>query len=203
MDLHNIMLAATEAAQQVQEAASQAAQTTGDAAHATEEAAGGPLGTLGVNWKLFLAQLVNFGIVLFIFWKWVVKPLGKTLTDRQEKIESGLQNAAYMEDEKRKFETWKTEEMRKVRTDAERVLKTATETADKIKQETITSAQTQANKLVDQANAAIENAKVQMLQEIKGNVAELVVLASEKILKAKLDTKADHQLVSESVKELK
>jgi F-type H+-transporting ATPase subunit b len=207
MDLHSLILAATEAVQNASEAVQHAAEAAQSAApeagHATEEAAAGPLGTLGVNWKLFLAQLVNFGIVLFVFWKWVVKPLGATLTARQEKIESGLKNAAYMEDEKRKFEEWKVGEMQKVRTDAEKVLKTATDTAEKIKQETVTGAQAQANKIIEQAKSAIEGEKTQMLKEVKASVAELVVMASEKILKSKLDSKKDHELVAESVKEIK
>ncbi|HYC79582.1 MAG TPA: F0F1 ATP synthase subunit B [Candidatus Binatia bacterium] len=189
MDLNQFIIAATEVVAQVAEEA-----------HAEE---GGPLGTLGINWKLFLAQLINFSVVLFVFWKWVVKPLGKTLTDRQEKIESGLKNAVYMEDEKKKFEEWKKEEMQKVRTEAEKVLKTATETADKIKQETVTTAQTQAGKMIEQAKSAIDNEKTQMLKDVKASVAELVVLASEKILKEKLDSKKDHELVNESIKELK
>jgi F-type H+-transporting ATPase subunit b len=187
MDIHQIIIAATEVAQ--------------EAVH-TEEAAGGPLGTLGINWGMFIAQLINFSIVLLVFWKWVVKPLGKTLTDRQEKIESGLKNAAYMEDEKKKFEEWKKEQMHKVREESEKVLKSATETSDKIRQETINTAHEQAGKMIEQAKSAIENEKVLMLKEVRSNVADLVVMASEKILKAKLDSKKDHELVKESVKEL-
>jgi F-type H+-transporting ATPase subunit b len=185
MDFYNIIIAATEV---VQEAA--------------EETAGGPLGTLGINWKLFVAQLVNFSIVLFIFWRWVVKPLGKTLTDRQTKIESGLKNAVYMEDEKKKFEEWKKGEMQTVRDEAEKVLKTATDTADKIKQETVGAAQNQANKIIELAKVAIESEKIQALKEVKSNVAELVIMATEKIIKTKLDPKKDHDLVKESVKEI-
>lgn len=199
MDLHNIIMAATEAIQE-------AAQAVGtDATHAATQAVeetGGPLGALGINWKLFLAQLVNFGIVLFIFWRWVVKPLGKTLTDRQTKIESGLKNAVYMEDEKKKFEEWKKDEMQTVRNEAERVLKTATDTADKIKQETVGAAQNQANKIIEQAKVAIESEKIQALKEVKSNVAELVIMATEKIIKSKLDPKKDHELVKESIKEI-
>ena len=41
-------------------------------AHAAEEVAHseaqtGVLGTFGVNWKFFVAQLINFSIVIFIF----------------------------------------------------------------------------------------------------------------------------------------
>jgi F-type H+-transporting ATPase subunit b len=195
MDLHHIIIAVTEAAQEAQNAVP-------EAAHAAEEAATGPIGTLGLNWKLFLAQLVNFGIVLFIFWKWIVKPLGKTLTDRQNKIESGLKNATYMEEEKLKFEEWKKEEMKKVRTEAEQVLKTATDTSEKLRIEAANTATAQTSKMIEQAKAAIENEKELMLKEVKGEVANLVVMASEKILKSKLDSKKDHELVSDSVKEI-
>ncbi len=187
INLHQIILAATEVAQHAEEA----------------EASGGVLGTLGINWKLFVAQLINFGIVLFVFWKWVVKPLGTTLMERQKKIESGLKNAEYMEDEKKKFEDWKNQEMKKVQIEADQIIRTTTDTANKIKQETLSDAQVQAGKLVEQAKATIENEKGQMLREVKQEVATLVVAASEKILRTKLDSKKDQELIGESVKSIK
>ncbi|MEJ0021158.1 MAG: F0F1 ATP synthase subunit B [Candidatus Doudnabacteria bacterium] len=160
------------------------------------------LGTLGIDWKLFLAQLVNFAIVLFVFWKWVVKPLGATLTKRTEKIEQGLKNAEHMEAEKKKFEEWKTSEMKKVRSEADHILRTTTDTANKIKQETIVEAQNQANKVLEQAKSNIESEKVQMMKEAKTELATLVVAASEKILRGKLDPKKDHELIEGSMKGL-
>lgn len=186
MDISQIILAATEAV----EAAEHAADP-------------GLLGTLGINWKLFLAQLVNFGIVLFVFWKFVAKPLGKLLTDRQARIESGLKNADYMEAEKKKFEDWKMQEMKKVRTEADHILRTTNDTANKIKQETIVEAQRSAATLLAQAKASIESEKVQTLKEIKQDVATLVVAASEKILRGKLDEKKDHELITQSMKEVR
>lgn len=187
MDLHQIILAATEAASEA----------------ATHEAAGGVLGTLGLNWKLFLAQLVNFSIVLFVFWKWIVKPLGKTLTDRQERIEKGLKYSEAMESEKKKFEDWKLTEMKKIRNESDNILRVTTDTANQIKQETIVDAQHQANKIIEQAKINIESEKVQMIKEAKEELSTLVVAASEKILHGKLDPKKDHELINESMKGLK
>ncbi len=189
MDIHSILLAATEAA-------SEAVQ------HAPEESAG-VLGTLGINWKLFLAQLVNFGIILFIFWKWVVKPLGTTLTARQQRIEEGLKNAEHQDVEKKKFEEWKASEMRRVRNEADHILRTTTDTANKIKQETITESHVQANKILEQAKTAIESEKVQMMKEAKQELATLVVAASEKIIRTKLDPRKDHELINQALKEVK
>ena len=161
------------------------------------------LGTLGIDWQHFIAQLINFSIVLFVFWKWVVKPLGSTLTKRQEKIEEGLKNAEHMEIEKKKFEEWKSAEMKKVRNEADNILRTTTDTANKIKQDTIVDAQNQANKILDQAKANIESEKTQMMREAKQELATLVISASEKILRGKLDTKKDHELISDSMKGMK
>src|SRR3990167_4931204 len=161
------------------------------------------LGTLGIDWKLFIAQLINFGIVLFIFWKWVVKPLGSTLTKRQERIEEGLKNADRMVDEKKKFEEWKTAEMKKVRNEADHILRTTTDTANQIKQETIVDAQKQATKMMEQAKASMESEKNQTMKEIKQEISTLVVAASEKILRGKLDPKKDQELINASVKGIK
>ena len=160
------------------------------------------LGTLGIDWKLLIAQFINFGIVLFIFWKWVVKPLGSTLTERQKRIEQGLKNADQTETEKRKFEEWKATEMKKIRTESDHILRTTTDTANKIKQDTIVDAHNQATKLVDQAKASIESEKVQMMKEAKQELATLVVAASEKILRGKMDPKKDQELINESMRNM-
>ncbi len=55
--------------------------------------AGGLLEQLGVNWKLFLSQAVNFFILLIILRVFVYKPLLAVIKKRNEKIALGLQKA--------------------------------------------------------------------------------------------------------------
>ncbi|MCX6724301.1 MAG: ATP synthase F0 subunit B [Candidatus Staskawiczbacteria bacterium] len=47
----------------------------------------------GIDWKLFLSQLVNFGIILIVLWFFVYKPVLKVLKDRNKKIKEGLDKA--------------------------------------------------------------------------------------------------------------
>ncbi len=198
MDLHQIIVSVIQLAQENSE---HIAPVVESAAHAKESDS--VLGTLGINWKLFLAQLVNFSIVLFIFWKWIVKPLGKTLTDRQEKIESGLKNAELIEQEKAHLVTQKLEEMRQARVEAERVIKSATDTANKMKQEIINEAQAQSSRMMEQTKSQMEQEKQNMLKEVHQEVATLVVAASEKILRGKLDMKKDNELIKDSIAKTK
>ena len=54
---------------------------------------GGLLEQLGINWKLFLSQAVNFFILLIILRAFVYKPLLAVIKKRNEKIKLGLQKA--------------------------------------------------------------------------------------------------------------
>ena len=53
----------------------------------------GLLGQLGINWKLFLSQAVNFFILLIVLRAFVYKPLLAIIKKRSEKIEEGLRKA--------------------------------------------------------------------------------------------------------------
>lgn len=182
IEFHSIILSATEVA--------------------AETAKPNLLGTLGINWKLFLAQLVNFAIVLFIFWKWVVKPLGSTLTKRQEKIEQGLHYAQQMEQEKLKYEEWKSSEMKKVRKEADDILRQTNDGANKLKQDAIVEAQSQTAKMLQQAKDKIDFEREQTLKEIRTEVATLVVAATEKILGSKIDSHKDQELIKDAIKQV-
>jgi len=54
---------------------------------------GGLIGQLGINWKLFLSQAVNFFILLLILRAFVYKPLLVVIKRRNEKIKEGLEKA--------------------------------------------------------------------------------------------------------------
>lgn len=162
----------------------------------------GLLGTLGINWKLFVAQLINFAIILFIFWRWVVKPLGRALTERQKKIEQSLKTAEAMEQEKINLEKTKIEEMRKARNEAEEIIKSATTAAEQMKSKIVAEAHDQATKLAEQTRLQLASEKEKIIKEAKAELAEVVVTASEKILRAKLDAKKDRELIDESLRRI-
>ena len=51
------------------------------------------LGQLGIDWKLFLSQLVNFFLILIILTIFVYKPVIKIIKERNAKIKEGLDKA--------------------------------------------------------------------------------------------------------------
>ena len=49
--------------------------------------------TFHIDWKTIIAQAVNFGIVFVVLYIFALKPLGKLMKERSEKIEGGLSDA--------------------------------------------------------------------------------------------------------------
>lgn len=147
------------------------------------------LGLLGINWGQFLAQLINFTIVVFVFWRWIAKPLGKTLTDRQRRIEDGLKNAAFIEREKENFTQWRMNEMRKTKDEADKIIQNSISAAEKSKAQIVSEGRQQASKLLSDTKARLEVEKKNMISEAKFELAGLIVAVSEKILQNKLDEK--------------
>jgi len=47
----------------------------------------------GIDWKLFLSQLINFGLILVVLTIFVYKPVLKMLKERNRKIKEGLDKA--------------------------------------------------------------------------------------------------------------
>jgi F-type H+-transporting ATPase subunit b len=164
---------------------------------AAEQAPSGFIGTLGLNWKLFLAQLVNFAIVLFILWRWVFKPVVRALESRRQKIENSVKQAEDIEKRVYEFEASQEERLKKAYAEAEEILKKAASSAEQSRKETLEVARAEAEKILSDMKSAIAAEKEQMLQEVREELATLTVMATEKILRAKLDLRKDSEIVRE------
>jgi|ERR1051326_1917375 F-type H+-transporting ATPase subunit b len=173
-------------------------------AHAQEQAANaGIAGTFGIDWMKFVAQLINFAIVLFILWKWVFKPITSKLEERTAKIEKSLNDADRIQKEKAEFEQWRQQEMRKARQEASAIISKSQTDAGKVKDEIMQQAKEEQQKLLEQSRKQIEQEKNQALQSAKSELADLVTTATERIIKQKLDSKKDEELIKQSLSSLK
>lgn len=158
------------------------------------------LGRFGINWKLFLAQLLNFSIILFVLWKWVFGPVTKGLTERTQKIEKSLADATKIAEERETFDTWKNSELAGVKKEASEILVQAKKDAQALKEQMLGDTKQEQSKLLEQAKQQIENEKALALQEIKAEAAQMIVSATEVVLKSKLDPKKDAELIDNALK---
>ncbi len=170
-------------------------------AHAQEAAAPeGPVQTLGINWKLFIAQLVNVAIIYLILKKWVFGPLAQKMEERTSKIEYSLKQAEDIQHQHEAAEKERAAAIQKARLEASEIISKAELGAQKIKEQIVDEAKANAEKIIVQAKKDIESQKERLIAEVREEAATLIVSATEKIIREKLDPKKDEQLIKESLK---
>lgn len=158
---------------------------------------------LGLDWKILLAQIVNFTILLLVLWKFAYKPLKKMLNDRTTKIEQSLKNAEQIEQNLKTSEAKRDEVLAHARREAQTLLDKAHTDAKALKEEMTTRAKAEVEKIVGQAHSDIARAKDTMIREAKAEIGDLVIMTSEKVLSEKLDAKHDQALIEKALKGMK
>lgn len=158
------------------------------------------LNNLGINGSLLLAQLINFGILLFVLYKFAYGPVLKMLEDRTKKIEKGLQDAEASHKKLAEISEKESAVLVEARKNAQEIIKKSEEVAVKNAEGIITLAKVQSDKLVEDAKKQIKQEKDKILLEAKSEVANLVMIATEKIIHEKLDSVKDKELINQIIK---
>ena len=151
---------------------------------------------------LFIWTILTFLILFLVLAKFAWKPLLSSLKDRENQIKSALQKAEQAKDELDKI-TLKSEVITdKAREDAKVILFEARASSEKIKQEMVSKATEEADKIRVDAENKIKVEKDKAIDEIKTKVVDLAFAISEKIIKKNISSKENQNLIEESIKGL-
>lgn len=141
---------------------------------------------IGIDGKLLLAQAVNFLILLFILHRFAYKPMLSFLEKRTERIEEGLRNAE--EAKKRLDEASKGGEktIAEAREEARKIVAETRESAEKRGKELVAEFERKAERIVEEARERAAEEREKLFREAKGEIADLVIATTEKVLREKL-----------------
>ncbi len=153
---------------------------------------------------LLIWTLLAFLIVFFILKKFAWPAIIKGLKDRQQSIADSLATAENIKAEMAQMKNENEALLAKAREERGQLLKEARETKDRIIHEAKEQAKMEANKIVLEAQAAINTQKMAALTEVKNQVGKLVIEVSEKILRRELGNKgAQEAHIKELVDDVK
>ncbi len=142
-------------------------------------------GAFGIDGKLLLVQLINFGLLFAGLTYLLYKPVMKTLDERREKIAQGVKDA---EDAAAKLATADEEAHQTVKqaeTEAETIVSGARDAATAEKARITKEAEQRAAQIEADADARAKETAAQALRESEQEIARLAVLAAEKVLREK------------------
>ncbi len=169
-------------------------QTTGEAAPS------GIVGTFGLKADVFAAQLVNFLIILFVLWRWAYKPIIKILEEREVTIKKGLSDAEAAAVRLSKIEEEHSAVLAAARKEGAEFMKEAHGIAEKKRDELIQKSKDEIGKLITEARKKISDERETAKEELKKEIAALVVATAELVLKEKLDSGKDATLMEHVTK---
>ncbi len=162
-----------------------------ETAHAASEASTGGVAALGLDWRLFLGQLLNFMVVGLVLWRFVLKPVSAALQKRQKIVEESLKNAEHV---KSKMEQLHAEHDRTIATakaEAQTILEQARAQAQKQSQTIINTAKDEVAGILVEGKQALQAERVAIVEQAKKDVIGMVVSSTEKILAGVVDKNVD------------
>jgi F-type H+-transporting ATPase subunit b len=153
---------------------------------------------------LIIWTLLAFLVVFFILKKFAWPSILGGLCKREQTIADSLATAEKIKSEMAQMKSENEAILAKAREERAQMLKEARETKDKIINEAKEQAKIDANKIITDAQAAIDTQKMAALTEIKNQVGKLIIEVSEKVLRKELDNKeAQEAHIKEMVDEVK
>lgn len=161
------------------------------------------IGTFHIDWKLMLAQIVNFAIVFFVLYKFVIKPLGKVLSERKELIQKGIEDGEKNSALLKEAQLVHDKELAQARLEGHALITEIKKTAEEKKEEMLEQTNLEIQKMLSDSKKSIEEEKTKMLSDVQKEIASLVMLATEKVIGDNLSDTINQGVVNKSIESMK
>lgn len=163
---------------------------------------GETLNTLGIYWPKLIAQTINFAIVLFVLWKWAYRPVLSILEERRQKVAESMTNADKIKAELVRTEAARQEVLNQANTQANKLIEEARVAAARVQEVETQKAIATAADIVSKAKQAAEAEHARMLTDLKREVGRLVVDTTSKVTGKILTVDDQKRLAEETNKQL-
>jgi F-type H+-transporting ATPase subunit b len=160
------------------------------------------ISTFHIDWKVIIAQAVNFGIVFVVLYVFALKPLSKLMTERSERIAKGLDDAKSNRETLEKTKSEYDKVIIEARAEASTLFGDTKKQAESERTAMIEKTKSEIEEMVAKGKKTLETEKTKMVEEAKGEIVALGTQIAEKLIMSKVASKTDGSLNDKSVEEL-
>jgi F-type H+-transporting ATPase subunit b len=154
------------------------------------------------SFGLFFWQLLIFIFLVLLLKKFAWKPILDTVNERESSIKDAMSEADKARNEMAAIQESNQKVLKEARAEREALLKDARNTGAEIVAQAKTDAKTEANKIISQAQDAIQNEKRAAVNELKNQVAQISLEIAEKVIDTELaNNDKQAQLVDKLLKD--
>jgi F-type H+-transporting ATPase subunit b len=152
--------------------------------------------TFGVNWPHLVSQIISFGIVCAVLYRFAYAPVLRVLEARRQQIAQGLANTEKINAALADIETQRLKVMADAQAQATQFLADARAVAKRVQEQETQRAMAAAEQIVTKAREAAAQEHQQMLAELRQEVGRLVVQTTAAVI-GRVVTPDDHQRLAE------
>ena len=158
--------------------------------------------TFGVDWSHLIAQIISFGIVCAVLYKFAYRRVLAMLELRREQIRQGMANAEKIKRELDKTETQRQQVLTEAHSQGMKFIEEARAAAARVQQEETKKAIAAAEQIIAKAREAAAQDHDRMLAELKREVGNLVVQATTTVTGKILTAEDQRRLAEETSKQI-
>ncbi|MDP3795326.1 MAG: F0F1 ATP synthase subunit B [bacterium] len=157
----------------------------------------------GIDWKLLIAQAINFFVLLLVLKKFAFGPILKMLRARRQEIEKGLEFSKEAEENLRKSNETRERIVTEAKGEALSIVTEAENLAKERREVVLEEAVKKGEALQTEAKRAIHEEKLKMAEEVYHYAEDLVRTGIARVLGRIPEEERDNALIKEALRELK
>ena len=147
----------------------------------------------------FAFTILNILVLFFILKKFLFKPVTNHMDNRNKKIQDALDAAEESKEMVRQMKIEYDEKIKAAKDEGQKVIEMYKKMAEKEYNSIVETAKKEADQMISDAKAELQVEKEQLITSIKGEISDLVLATSEKVLKENLDDDTNRKLISEFI----
>jgi F-type H+-transporting ATPase subunit b len=158
-------------------------------------------GLVELNWT-FVFQLVNT-LILFLILKYLLfKPVTAFMQKRENEIKKQIQDAKQLDEQAHALRMEYESKLAQSEDEGKDIVKKYTQRAENRAFEIVKTAEAEVDTMKLNAHRELERERVKAVNEIKGQISELTILAASKVVEKDLN-EADHrELINKFISEV-
>ena len=137
--------------------------------------------TFGVHWAYFIAQIVNFLLVIFVLKKFAFGPIQQMLEQRKARISQGEENIKRIEQQLAESEATTAAAIAKANEEAKRLIEEARSGAEAFTEQKSQEAIAQAQQILTKAEAAAQAERQRISAELKKEFGRLIATTTSQV----------------------
>lgn len=151
----------------------------------------------------FVFQILGTILLLWVLKKFTYKAYKEYIQKRKEYINSSIDSATNDKKEAKILKETTNNELQDLRNKSKEILDGHKRDGKRVEEEMIKDAKRKSEHLIKKADEEIIHQKKQVESELSQELLDMTVIVSEKILKEKLNSQKDEELIQEALEELK